>query len=73
MSNERCFSSAAAVCTINREHSVRSFSFIIRHSVFDILRFSSALTDGGQPNAYGNPLKCYQFGCSGISPGLPHL
>jgi hypothetical protein len=29
------------------KHSVRCHSFIIRHSVFDILRFSSALTDCG--------------------------
>ena len=45
MSNDRCFS-------INRslayrrfaKHSVRFLSFILPHSVFDILRFSSSVS-----------------------------
>ena len=52
MSNEKCFSIGGFLCPVDRKHFVRALSFIIRHSVFDILRFSSALTNDGNPTTY---------------------
>ena len=49
MSKGRCSSvSRFRVCSRPAEHSIRSLFFIIRHSAFDILRFSSASTHCGR-------------------------